>query len=241
MTDHSKLPRLFVEAALSPDLAVALAAPQAHYLRNVLRRGDGDAVRLFNGHDGEWLAVLAATDRRAVAAVPREPLRTQPAAGIETELLFAPLKKDALDTLLQKATELGATRLRPVLTRNTEARRFNADRALAQVREAAEQCERLTVPDLAPLEPLEAALAARPADQTLYIALERAGAPALSPVADLKAAFLIGPEGGFTQAERHWLAALPGACPVSLGETILRAETASLYCLAARRLGLAGG
>jgi 16S rRNA (uracil1498-N3)-methyltransferase len=237
MDDFIKLPRLYVDRELRVGQALALSAPQAHYLRNVLRRSAGDNIRLFNGRDGEWAAALEMPDKKLVAARPAKKLKEQPSDKTETHLLFAPLKKDALDVLIEKAVELGVTHLHPVLTQNTEARRLNEVRLRAQIIEAAEQCERLTLPVLAAPEDLSKKLAGWDQNTPLYACLERAGAEKLAGPFLPKAAFLIGPEGGFTAAEKQKIAALPYVISADLGAAILRAETAALFCLSARLLG----
>jgi 16S rRNA (uracil1498-N3)-methyltransferase len=231
-----KLPRLYVDHELREGQALALSAPQAHYLRNVLRRGAGDNIRLFNGRDGEWTAALEMPDKKLVVARLGKKLKKQPADKTETHLLFAPLKKGAMDFLIEKAVELGVTHLHPVLTQNTEARRLNEDRLRAQILEAAEQCERLTLPELAAPEDLHKKLAGWDGSVLLYACIERVGAKKLAGPFPEKTAFLIGPEGGFTADEKQKTAALSYVIMTDLGEAILRAETAAIFCLSARLL-----
>lgn len=234
--DHAtiKLPRLYVDHDLAVGAEATLAEGQAHYLRSVMRLGVGDAVRLFNGRDGEALATLRTLDKKSAVASVTEQIRPQPPAPGQTHLLFTPLKKDALDFLIEKSVELGVTHLHPVLTHNTDVRRINDERLRQQIIEAAEQCERLTVPALAPLQPLETVLAAWNKKIPLFAALERFAAPGLPQKFPRDIAFLIGPAGGFTEGEKAMLA--PHA--VQLGPAILRAETAALLCLSARLLTL---
>jgi len=222
--------RLFVRHALREGASVVLSAAQAHYLGTVLRRGPGAALLLFNGTDGEFAATLATIRRDRAEAVLGARLRPAAAAG-ELRLLFAPLKRDATDFLVQKATELGASLLQPVQTARTNAARINPERLAAIAVEAAEQCERLDLPDILPLTPLPAVLALWPAHLPLFAALERAAAPPLRPHAG-PAGLLVGPEGGFTEAERALLARHAFVRPVSLGPRILRAETAGIVGLA---------
>ncbi|MBE1236565.1 16S rRNA (uracil(1498)-N(3))-methyltransferase [Phaeovibrio sulfidiphilus] len=227
------LPRVFVDASLSEGQPVRLDPPQAHYLRNVLRLGEGDPVRLFNGLDGEWLAELEG-GRNGPARV-LEALRPQ-AVTDGPWLVFAPLKKDATDYLIQKSVELGCSRLQPVHTRRTQGRSARPDRYRPQAVEAAEQCERLDLPVIGSALSIEELVRAWPAGRTLFVALERDDTtldalPALQAHAGEKVAFLIGPEGGLAPED---LEILSGLNPVyiSLGPRILRAETACVAALA---------
>jgi 16S rRNA (uracil1498-N3)-methyltransferase len=235
-------PRLYVEGADLADAAeVTLEAPQAHYLRSVMRRGSGDPVVLFNGRDGEWLARLETVAKAKATARCADCLRPQP-AGEEADaapwLLFAPLKRGPVDLLAEKATELGTARLQPVMTRFTTAARVNATRLRAHAVEAAEQCRRLTVPDVA--EPMALAHIAEgwPADRRLFVLAEHGraapAATAFAAAADdgAPAALLVGPEGGFADSELDALAQLAFVTPVRLGPRVLRAETAALAGLA---------
>ncbi len=227
-------PRLFVAPDLVAGATIALEAEQAHYLRQVMRRSPGDGVRLFNGRDGEWRGRLLELGRREAILALEERLRPQvPVRPLS--LLFAPVKRAGTELIVQKATELGASRLQPVITRRTERAGLRPERLALIAREAAEQCERLDVPALEEAESLEAALADWPAARSLLFCDERAGAPALlDVVAGLAppAGLLIGPEGGFDPAEHEMLHARPGVLAVSLGPRILRAETAALAALA---------
>ncbi len=251
---HQMAPRLFVTAAPRPGVEIAAAAEQAHYLATVLRRASGDMVRLFDGLDGEWLARLTVARRDKVILTVVERLREQrPEAG--PWLLFAPLKRDATDLVVRQAVELGVSRILPVITERTNAARVNTERLRAIAIEAAEQSERLTVPIVDPPARLDAVLAAWPADRRLFAALERswdaeaggtrpdhdrAGAGPLTqhragsaPDATVRhAALLIGPEGGFTTAEREMLLRARFVTPISLGPYVLRAETAAVAGLA---------
>jgi 16S rRNA (uracil1498-N3)-methyltransferase len=232
-------PRLFVPAVLAEGAAAGLSPGQAHYLRHVLRLGAGDPVRLFNGRDGEWAAVLGASARDGAEAVAVRPLRAQ-APEPDLWLAFAPLKRDATDWLVEKATELGASALLPVFTERAVAGRVNLERLRAIAVEAAEQCERLSVPELRPPVRLGALLDAWPRQRRLAVAIERSGAPLpAAPAGGL----LSGPEGGFTGAELDAMRARPFVVAVSLGPRILRAETAVIAGLALlqARAGCRGG
>ncbi len=222
--------RLHVDASLGEGQEVAATAGQAHYLGAVMRRAVGDELRLFNGRDGEWLARIAAIRKdRAQFAVVRQTRAQAPEADLW--LAFAPLKRDATDLVAQKATELGASRLIPVLTARTNAARINEARLAAIATEAAEQCERLTVPEIAAPLTLAALLASWPGERPLFAALERASAPPLRGIGS-PAGLLIGPEGGFTGAELDALSVCAFVRAASLGPRILRAETAAIAGLA---------
>lgn len=224
-------PRLFVDAPLAVGSMVPLTPVQAHYLGTVLRRASGSGVRLFNGRDGEWHARLVELRRDRATALVETQRRCQ-ALEPDLWLAFALLKRDATDLVIQKATELGVAALLPVLTTRTNAVRVNEVRLAAIATEAAEQCERLTLPRLESAQPLVALLEGWPADRPLFAAIERATEAApLRPVHG-KAGLLVGPEGGFTPAELDAIGNRPLVTIVQLGPRILRAETACLAGLA---------
>lgn len=227
-----KFPRLYVAASLGPGDTATLADTQAHYLKTVLRRNDGDHIRLFNGQDGEWLASLAFTGKRGVTAALIKQTRPQPPRNRRVHLLFSPLKKDRLDTLIEKAVELDATDLHPVITERTEVRALNEGRIHSQIIEAAEQCERLDLPELHAIEPMEKLLA-RWLGCPVFVGLERSDAKTLNdgivPLGDCAA--LIGPAGGWSDKERESFSHMHGIVPVSLGANILRSETAAAVML----------
>lgn len=223
--------RLYVEPPLATGAAIAATAAQAHYLGTVMRRGPGDTLRLFNGRDGEFQAHIETLHRDRAAVLRVElPLRPQ-AAEPDLWLAFALLKRDATDLVVQKATELGVAAVLPILTERTNAHRVNETRLAAIAVEAAEQCERLTIPRIHAPRPLADVLASWPDDRALIIAVERSAAPPLRPVRG-PAALLVGPEGGFTPKELDALAAHPFVTRVTLGPRILRAETACIAGLA---------
>ncbi len=222
----SSLPRLFVDEALSQGLALTLDGPQANYLAAVMRLRVGDRVKLFDDRTGEWLAELTDAGKKRVTLAVGVRLREREAVP-DLWLLFAPIKRGRIDWLVEKATELGVARLVPVMTRRTIVDRLNLDRLRAHAIEAAEQCERTALPDLADPEKLGALLAAWPEGRTLFFADEQGGEP-LATIAAAPAAILIGPEGGFTDEERDAIRALPQVRAVSLGPRILRADTAAL-------------
>ena len=227
--------RLFVEADLAEAAAIACSAEQSNYLRNVLRLKPGDPILVFNGRDGEWQAELAEAGRRATTLLVRAQVRLQE-GGPDIDYLFAPLKRARLDYLVQKATEMGVARLRPVLTRRTAPERVNLERMRANVIEAAEQCGILRVPELRAPEKLERAIAGWDCGRALVFCDE--GSDTRDPIAELGAlrpgplALLIGPEGGFDEVERSLLLTRPFVTRISLGPRILRADTAAVAALA---------
>jgi 16S rRNA (uracil1498-N3)-methyltransferase len=227
--------RLFVEAALGEGVEVALSAAAAHRLRVVLRLREGDAVALFNGRDGEWLARIAAMGRDGGTVALGERLRPQPAED-DLWLVFALIKRPRLEWLVEKATELGAAALVPVLTQRTVADTVNPARLSAIAREAAEQCERLSVPELRAPQPLAALLATWPGERRLIHCDETGRAPpvaaAMASLEPGPVAVLVGPEGGFAESELDALGKLPNLTSVGLGPRVLRSETAALAALA---------
>jgi len=229
------LTRLFVTSALESGASVTLDQGQAHYLLHVLRAKPGDRVLVFNGRDGEWQAELAAAGKRGVVLTARA--RTAQQEDVpDLWLAFAPVKKTPSDYLVQKATELGVSKLQPVFTRRTIVSRINDERLLANAMEAAEQSGRLTVPEIGAATTLEKLLAAWPRERAIFFCDEGGEALPLADAArkagDGPAAILTGPEGGFDPAERERLRALAFVTPVSLGPRILRADTAALAALA---------
>lgn len=226
------IPRLFLDDALAEGAVVEAAPGQAHHIGTVLRRGVGDAVRVFNARDGEFEARIEVIrkDRARFALGPR---RRAPGAEPEVRLLLAVLKRDAMDWVVEKATELGATLIQPVVTRRTITERTKAERLGAIARGAAEQCERLSVPEVRDALPLHRVLDGWDG-APLVVAMERAVAQplrALPPALPL--ALLVGPEGGFEAAELDDLRRRPFVVPAALGPRILRAETAAVAGLSA--------
>ena len=223
-------PRLYVSAGLASGTTIAGTPGQAHYLGPVLRHGAGDPVRLFNGQDGEWQARIGELRRDRVMFVVEAQFRPQ-APDLDLWLVFSMLKRDATDLVVQKATELGASALWPVITEHTNTARLNPSRLTAIATEAAEQCERLTVPVLHAPRQLADLLADWPRGRVLYAAIERSNA-ARPSAATGPAALLVGPEGGFAPAELDAMLRHPFVAPISLGPRILRAETACVAGLA---------
>jgi 16S rRNA (uracil1498-N3)-methyltransferase len=231
--------RLFTAQPLAVGESVALDGAQAHYLGRVMRKSPGDAVRLFNGHDGEWRAAITELVRNRATLRCEECLAPQKAEP-DLWLLFAPIKFGRIDFLAAKATELGVAALGAVMTEHTRIARVNEDRLRANAIEAAEQTGRLSVPEVLATRTLEAVLADWPPDRRLLLCDETGGAPivtALSAVAENSPraepwAVLIGPEGGFSGKELAALGARPEVLRVSLGPRLLRADTAALAALA---------
>jgi len=245
-----KSPRIHVADPLKAGAEVGIASAQAHYLRNVLRLKPGEPVLVFNGKDGEWLATLSGTGKRATLTLQKQ---TRPQTeGRDLHYMFAPLKHERLDYMVQKAVELGASRLQPVLTRHTQVKRVNVERMQANAIEAAEQCGILGIPEVAEPMTFNRAIAARKPDRLLVFCDEDAevknpinalAAGRESPTAMLPLtmpgstglqplAVLIGPEGGFAEEERAALLKLPNVVRLSLGPRILRADTAAVAALA---------
>jgi 16S rRNA (uracil1498-N3)-methyltransferase len=219
-------PRLFIDQALVAGATLTIAGGQANYLANVMRLKPGDAVRLFDDRTGEWLGTIRETAKRSVALTIDAQLSAREDVP-DLWLLFAPIKKGPIDWLVEKATELGAAKLQPVITRRTIVDRLNPERLRANMIEAAEQCDRTALPVLAEPVKLAAILKDWPADRALLFADETGGIPLAEAVRQGPGAILIGPEGGFTPDERDAIRATAGAAGVSLGPRILRAETAA--------------
>ena len=224
--------RLYVEQALGEGQTVPLTREQANYLFSVMRLGIGDPLLIFDGKTGEWAAVVAEAGRKAGALTCTgqvRPLQVPP----DLWLLFAPIKKARTDFIVEKAAELGAARICPVQTAFTNAERIRRDRLQAHAVEAAEQCGGTYVPEVCELQALSGLLDAWPEGRRLMFCDEAlAGAArALGEVPRGPWAILIGPEGGFSEAERTRLRALPFAHPVSLGPRVLRADTAAVAAL----------
>ncbi|MES2728854.1 MAG: RsmE family RNA methyltransferase [Pseudomonadota bacterium] len=242
-TENSRTrPRLFVQGALHDGRDVILDTTQTHYIRNVLRQDVGATLRLFNGVSGEFLTRIIQADKKQVVVQVVQCLRPPAAPTPRRVLIFSLVKKDALDTILVKATELGATDIQPVLTARSVVRALNADRATDQVREATEQCERLDPAIVHPLRPLSQALEVWAGQMPVFGACETLAGDILSvPSCTGDAALVVGPEGGWTPAEIDLLAAHAGVTPVSLGATILRADTACLVGLTLLAVGQGKG
>ena len=235
MRANYKLQRLYVTEPLAEGRAFAAERGQAHYLVNVLRMGDGAEVLLFNGRDGEWRATVTPEGRKAVTLTPVTLERPQPAPS-NLVFCFAPIKSGRLDYMVQKAVEMGAGVLQPVTTQFTQARHPNMDKVAAWAMEAAEQCGILALPDIREPLGLDRLLAGWDAKRWLVYCDEDTSTnnplPALNALEDKHLALLVGPEGGFSDAEREQLRALPYVTAIPLGPRILRADTAAVAALA---------
>lgn len=233
-------PRLFVDAPLALGEIVRIECNQAHYLAKVMRVAPGGIVILCDDVTGEWAAEAVEVGRRHVALEPRKHLRAREDVP-DLWLCPALLKKDRLDLVLEKATELGVAQIRPVITRRCVADKLNGERARSIVTEAAEQCARTALPVLAELVTLDRLLGDWPENRTLFFADELGGEPAATAFGKsaAPAAILTGPEGGFDDAERVAIRAHPCARAISLGPRILRGETAAIAALALW-MGVAG-
>jgi 16S rRNA (uracil1498-N3)-methyltransferase len=231
---------MFVEGPLAAGDEVRLDGPQAHYLLRVMRTAHNDIVILCDDINGEWAARVSGAGKREVSLQVTECLRPREQVP-DLWLCPALLKKDRFDLLLEKASELGVRCIRPVLTRRCVADKLNSGRARTILIEAAEQCARTALPELAEPAKLDALLRDWPADRALFFADEQGGAPAAETFAAHAgpAAMLTGPEGGFDDAERAAIRALPQARPITLGPRILRGETAAIAA-AALWMGIAG-
>lgn len=233
-------PRLFVHPPLTEGEQRVLDGPQAHYLARVMRVDPGDAVILCDDANGEWAARVVMAGKRDVTLTVVERLRPREEVP-DFWLCAALLKKDRFDLVLEKAAELGVARIQPVLTRRCVADKLNPDRARTILTEAAEQCARTALPELAAPVKLDALLKSWPAERTLFFADEAGGDPAAIAFAAHAgpAALLVGPEGGFDDAERAAIRALPAARAITLGPRILRGETAAIAAVALW-MGVAG-
>lgn len=223
----AKSPRLYVSGSLRTEHDVTLERDQVHYLSNVMRLDEGALIRAFNGKDGEWSGTFHKKSKKEGYVSLQDCLKAQPEQEPTKHLYFTPLKKNRLDFLIEKSVELGVSALTPVLTQNTDIRKINEKRIEAQILEACEQCERLTIPTLNKVRTFDDLCTLK---TPLAVALERceeARPLSKKPVDSV----LIGPEGGFSEEERGLILKHDHFTPVSLGDRILRAETAALSAL----------
>ncbi len=233
MRENYTFSRLYFDMPLNEGVTLILPKEQAHYLGNVLRKREGDEVRLFNGQNGEWRAEILAMSKKSIEVVVKEQLR-MPRPCLDITLCFAPVRKHRTAFIIEKATELGVRTLQPVLTARTQFPKFNIDKARLQAIEAAEQTERLDLPIIEPLVKLDTLLSNWNSKRSLIFADEAGEAMlALSALKSLSepSAILIGPEGGFTPQERDILRGHSFVTAASLGPRILRADTAALSLL----------
>lgn len=234
-------PRLFVESPIAEGVPIVIDGNQAHYLTRVMRVAPGKSVMLCDDATGEWACAVAEVAKRRVVLEPMMHLRAREAVP-DFWLCPALLKKDRFDLVLEKASEMGVAEIRPVVTRRCVADALNPERARTIVTEAAEQCARTALPRLSDPVGLSAMLEDWPENRLLYFADELGGEPAADRFAEFRdrpCALLVGPEGGFDDAEREAIRAVPSACPITLGPRILRGETAAIAATALW-MGVAG-
>ena len=235
MRANYRMQRLYIDVPLGMGGHVEPPAEATHYLANVLRMKDGDEVLLFNGHDGEWKAELRFEGKKRITLDVKEETRPQPPKP-DLVYCFAPLKQGRLDYLVQKAVEMGAGILQPVITQHTQVPKLGMDRLLANVIEGAEQCGILSIPAVREPVKLDAFLSHWEEGRRLVFCDEDAQGqnplPHVSALAGEKLGLLVGPEGGFSEAERTTLRGLPFVVPIPLGPRILRADTAAVAALA---------
>ncbi len=235
MRANFRLQRLFVDTPLSAETRHEISSEQFNYLANVLRLEAGAHVLVFNGRDGEWLAEITFPSRKKIVLLPIEQTRPQPEAS-DLHYLFAPLKVGRLDYLVQKAVEMGAGTILPVMTQHVQGKITNLDRLKANVTEAAEQCGVLSIPDVSEPRKLADILERWPAERRIIFCDEgdegQNPLPILARVTEKKLALLVGPEGGFSEEERGLLRSLPFVTAIPLGPRILRADTAAVAALA---------
>jgi 16S rRNA (uracil1498-N3)-methyltransferase len=223
-------PRLFLEQPLAEGVQVHVAGNAAHYLLGVMRLKEGAPVKLFDDISGEYLATVSSTGKRDLILTVEAKLRERESAP-DLWLCQALVKKDRFDWIAEKACELGVARFVPVLTARCVVDKVKEDRLRAHMIEAAEQCERTALPEIATLTKLDSLLKSWPEGRTLYFCDERGGTPFGSAIKAGPAAILIGPEGGFTDEENAAIRAHPAATAVSLGPRILRADTSAVAAL----------
>lgn len=231
MDQISKTPRIFVKDPLEKDKIFFLSSEQSHYVQNVLRLKSTDLIRVFNGLEGEWLASIELRGKTTIGTS-QQLLRSQkPSKG--PWLYFSLIKKHRTDFLIEKAVELGVSQLHPVITDRTIVKSIHLEKAYRHIIEAAEQCERLDIPPIASPIPLKSLFKNFPPERTLYFCHERSltAHPFASVSIPPLCAIFVGPEGGLTPSEETFLLQHPQTKAISLGETILRSETAALCAL----------
>ncbi|WP_135081800.1 16S rRNA (uracil(1498)-N(3))-methyltransferase [Terasakiella sp. SH-1] len=229
--------RLYIDTSLSVGLSQDLSSDQAHYVNNVMRLKVGDEVAVFNGQDGEWLGQISSARKKNCTIQLIEKIREQDSCP-DLMLVFAPIKKQRLDFIMEKATELGVSDFQPVITQRTIASKIRSDRLCAQTIEASEQCERLNIPVVHEAVSLVQLVKDWPQERTLFVLNEHGGAkPILEGLQEFAGkeigpcAILVGPEGGFDPSELDLLAKLQNVVPLSIGPRILRADTAALAAI----------
>jgi 16S rRNA (uracil1498-N3)-methyltransferase len=235
MRANYRMQRLYVAANLANGQGFEATPDQFNYLANVLRFEDGNTLLVFNGRDGEWLATVSFPTRKRLLLTPVEETRPQP-ADCDLQFLFAPLKVGRMDYLIQKAVEMGAGILQPVITQHVQGKIGNVERLQANAVEAAEQCGILAIPTVAQPVRLKDLLERWPAERRIIYCDEDSATqnplPALNAITEQSLALLIGPEGGFSDEERALLRSLPFVTAIPLGPRILRADTAAVAAMA---------
>lgn len=226
----TKLPRLYTELDIAESVDIALSKDKAHYLKNVMRKSIGDQLRVFNGRDGEWLCDLKDISKKSGVLKPLKTMKAQPNISKRIHGFFPIIKKQRMDFMVEKAVELGVTDLHPVLCEYCDVRKINVERIQAQIIEASEQCERLDIPELHHLKNLKDAIFSFSID--IYAALERFdNQQNFNLKTQNDYGVLVGPEGGFSDNEIVLLKSQDHVIPVSLGNNILRSETAFINLL----------
>lgn len=227
MVDMHKTVRIFIEDALAEGHSLNLSGPAHHYLKNVMRVQENDIIRAFNGQHGEFCLRVERIGKKDIETTVENKVGEQKNPARKLHLLFPPLKKERMDFLIEKSVELGVTDFHPVLTQNTDTRKINADRIKLQIIEAAEQCERMDIPALHEMSDLFKTLGKWQSSIPLYAAIERSDKAALGKDHQ-DCALFIGPPGGITAEEIQKLCSLPFVRAVSLGDNVLRTETAAI-------------
>lgn len=235
--DITKTPRLYCPSPLQTAGVVTLENGQHHYLKNVLKTQVGETLRVFHPQSGEFSGVISTIDKKSVVVTNLQQTRPPIMRTHTLALLFTPLKKERMDMVIEKAVELNVTDLYPITTQNCDVRSINEERLLAQIIEAAEQCERLDIPTLHPIMALSKRLETWDKTIPLFACLERMNTETLKAQKTENAALLIGPAGGFTPEEKEKLANAAVVKPVSLGANILRSETAAIAGLSILSIG----
>lgn len=232
MSNKSSKIRLYIDEELKAGAVYLLTGNQGHYLVNVMRLKMAEHISVFNGHDGQWLAEITKIGKGKANITVREKTAGQ---THEPDLwyLFAPVKKARIDYMIGKATELGVSRILPVVTKRTNLERIKPDKLIANAIEAAEQCGRMSVPEIEPIRPLEEILHKWPEERMLIFCDEAGDAVQIKEINNKhdKWAILIGPEGGFSEDERQMIRAHKNTIPITLGPRILRADTAAVAAL----------
>jgi 16S rRNA (uracil1498-N3)-methyltransferase len=235
MRANYRMQRLLIDQPLQAEQAIEAPADTAHYLLNVLRLRDGDQVLLFNGQDGEWLAGIEQNGKKRASLHPTEQVRPQPPAS-DFHYCFAPLKTGRMDYMIQKAVEMGASVIQPVITQHCQMPKLNSERMQANMREAAEQCGILSLPEYREPMRFDKFMDQWDQSRTLIFCDEASESnnplPLLSPLKGKPAGVIIGPEGGFSEDERQFLHKQSFVTAIPLGPRILRADTAAVAAMA---------